>query len=93
MNLEEAKHYLSQFKRIELRDHAFSDREIEWLDSSGNTKAYGYFGGAECSVAIGDGGAPRFDFIGDAAKELAECGSEVVIGRNDTCGPDIYGGP
>lgn len=54
MTLEEAKQVLSESIREELRDHAFGDREIFWLDSKGQEIASGYMSGSTQEVSVKD---------------------------------------
>jgi hypothetical protein len=88
---EKAKALLKTCHRGELRDHAFGDREVFWMQ--GETEvASGYFGGTTQEVYIHEefGGG---SFQDHEALELAEQGSDVIITRNDETGPDYYGGP
>lgn len=85
MDFQEAKELLSSCKRSENRDHAFGDREIYW-EKDGKEIGGGYFGNGEGSVWIGD----EVVFKGKEADELVKCGSSVIIGRNDSTGPDTY---
>lgn len=103
MNLDEAKTLLNLCTRDELRDHAFGDREVSWTrkDKNGKTLlvADGYFGGS----GVGVGGVSILgpedengqmttiaSFDGKEATELAKCGADVHIERNDSTGPDTY---
>lgn len=92
MTLEEAKKILDACKRCELRDHAFGDREIYWFDSRGAEVAFGYFGGDSkpCVGITVEGDEADGEFYGHAARELAKCGQEGAIDRNDETGPDTY---
>lgn len=87
---DEAEKFLKHCQRLEHRDHSFSDREVFWrLD--GVDVADGYFGGgfAEVNIYEDFGGG---NFKGDQARNLATCGKDVQIGRNDETGPDEYRG-
>jgi hypothetical protein len=84
MDFEEASEILSTAVRSELRDHAFGDREINWV-KEGQNIAGGYFGGNYADVWIGDS-----KFSGEEARQLAAIGLRGVIERNDEVGPDTY---
>lgn len=91
MTFDQASNILGCCTRYELRDHAFSDREISWFRGEVEV-AHGYFGGSSADVRIleeFDGGG---SFTGEEAQKLASRGGNVVIDRNDTTGPDEYGG-
>lgn len=91
MTLEYASNLLGLCKRMELRDHAFSDREVCWF--RGDTEvASGYFGGGTAEVWINSEFNGGGTFKGEDAKKLADRGQEVLIERNDETGPDEYGG-
>ena len=84
MTVDEAKVLLTTCVRSELRDHAFGDMEVTWLDKQGNVVADGYYGS---SSHVGfDGSA----FKGEDARELRSCGSEGEVSRNDETGPDEF---
>ena len=91
MTLEYAKNLLGLCTRIELRDHAFSDREICWRRGDVEV-AEGYFGGGTAQVFIHAEFSGGATFEGDDARVLSVRGTNVVIGRNDETGPDEYGG-
>ena len=91
MTFAEAKNLLGLCKRYENRDHYFSDREVYWT-RAGREVAEGYFGGGSADVYIHEEYNGRA-FHGQEALELSKVGKEVEIGRNDTAGDDIYGGP
>ena len=95
MTFEQARKFLSQCVRYELRDHYFGDREVVWKTAEhGEDVADGYFGGGENVVYIMED-AVDFDrkvFTGHEARELSRCGRIVHINRNDTTGPDYYEG-
>ena len=97
MTLEEAKAFLNGLVRSELRDHAFGDREITWCDSAGKERADGYSGSTGTFVSIysekeDEHGDPLEigDFEGRDALQLLKCGSEGLVERNDSTGPDNY---
>lgn len=87
---EDAKKFLNLCHRLELRDHAFGDREITWtlLDVE---VAGGYFGGGSREVWIDQehGGG---SWTGQEASELVVCGKIDRVERNDETGPDFYEG-
>lgn len=96
MNLEEAKTFLEDTSRHELRDHAFGDMEVTWLKGSlkkdGDVLkeiAHGYSGSSMVSVTIitEDG---TVSFSDDDARSLMSCGTLGTVGRNDETGPDEF---
>lgn len=101
MNINDAVDLLNKCKRVELRDHYFSDREIAWYDDDKEI-AYGYFGGSSRTVTVivpgssdsasqGSGGTL---FKDEEADRLALCGKTTNIFRNDQGDEDqTYGGP
>lgn len=95
MTFEQAKKFLEQCVRYELRDHYFGDREVVWKRAeNGEDVADGYFGGGSNTVYIMED-AVDFDlvqFTGQEARELGKCGRVAHIERNDTAGPDYYEG-
>lgn len=98
MTFEEAKQFLAEAVRGELRDHAFGDCEVTW-EKDGKVVGFGYFGGAKPGVTVfpeGDGQdeedgkkKPSFEFEGNEAHELRKCG-KLEVERNDSTGPDTY---
>jgi len=90
MTFEQAKNLLGMCRRLENRDHYFSDREVYWKRGESEV-AEGYFGGGEASVYILEEFGGRA-FSGQEALDLSKCGASAVIGRNDETGPDYYGG-
>lgn len=103
MNFEEAKIFLSNQTRWELRDHAFGDTEFGWNNSEGEEVAGGYSGGGTCNVWIKNpeglsmsiggyysGENPEVSFKGEEARELKKCGTLDAVERNDETGPDTY---
>lgn len=87
MDLETAKLILSDCVRSELRDHAFGDMEVFWYKGQ-NSIAEGYFGGGHASVSLGPTAA--FNFKGEDAHVLKECGTLTHVERNDETGPDKF---
>ena len=90
MSFAEAKNLLGLCKRLENRDHYFSDREVFWVRGDVEV-AEGYFGGGDASVYIHEEFGGR-SFHGQEALDLSKVASIVEIGRNDETGPDEYGG-
>jgi hypothetical protein len=89
MNLEEAKELLNKYERYELRDHAFGDTEIDWINKGDQDPvAWGYFGstGASVTVVWED---QSYEFVRQDAQDLRKCGNEH-ISRNDETGPETY---
>lgn len=84
MDLNEAKEFLNDCDRVELRDHAFGDLEVSWL-KDGKEVAFGYLSGVSQSVCI-----VLEQFKGEDAKSLVECGKAVTVQRNDETGPDDF---
>lgn len=84
MNFEEAEKVLEETVRSELRDHAFGDREVTWMNEGGIV-ATGYFGSGMSEVSIGE-----HNFVGSDAYLLSKKGVEGKIERNDETGPDEY---
>lgn len=92
MNINDAVTMLNAAKRVELRDHAFSDREITWHIGDEEI-ASGYFGGSCCEVVVHAlDGELLGKFEGHEARRLALCGRVENVFRNDKTGPDYYGG-
>jgi hypothetical protein len=89
MQLAEAKAYLTNCVREELRDHAFGDAEISWFDGEGKFVADGYFGNSGSHVTLLDKGAT---FVGDDAQALRGVGKLRSVQRNDMTGDDVYRG-
>lgn len=84
MNINEAMQYLSTCTRWELRDHAFGDVEMGW-EKDGQEVASGYFGGRHAGISVGE-----FNFEGEDAYKLRDCGVLGLVERNDETGPDTY---
>jgi len=93
MHIDEAKRILNSCVREECRDHAFGDREIYWMQN-GKERAFSYMGGGTSPfVSIydeEDENKTIATFDDREALELLNCGSDVIIGRNDETGPDSY---
>lgn len=89
MTLDEAKAFLSRYKREESHDHAFGDAEVYWTDGTGGDVATGYFGRDAEEVSI-VGATPEADgtFTGDEARQLRACGLVGSITRNDSSGDE-----
>lgn len=87
MNLEEAKKFLENTDRYELRDHAFGDIEVTWI-LNGDAVAGGYFGGRQASVWIDSESHVAFD--DDEARQLQSCGTLTTVERNDETGPAVF---
>lgn len=94
MDVEYAKTLLRGCVRAELRDHAFGDAEVFWIDEHKREVATGYFGGDDSSVTVNDledeTGQTFYFFKGEDARALRECGTEGPISRNDETGPDEF---
>lgn len=89
MNLDEAKEFLNQCERSELRDHAFGDAEVYW-SLNGEEVATGYFGSSGTGgVSILHNGVTT-NFEKDEAQQLRNCGALTNTTRNDETGPDEY---
>lgn len=86
VSFEEAVVLLTDCKRSELRDHAFGDREIYFVDQAGNDVAEGYAGSGGYSINFNAGAY----FDGDQARQLIALGHEGNIERNDSTGPDEF---
>lgn len=89
-DFKRAKEFLQGCQRLELRDHAFGDREITWMIGDEEV-AGGYFGGGDKEVWIHEDHGGGL-FHGTKARQLAVCGRDPIIGRNDETGPDEYEG-
>jgi len=87
MNLQEAKTLLDGCERLELRDHAFGDKEVTWK-KDGIVIAIGYAGSAAASVTITVD--PTASFGNDDARSLMSCGTPGSVGRNDETGPEQF---
>lgn len=85
MDLSEARELLKDTARLELRDHAFGDREVTWTKKDGLV-AEGYFGGGDAGVWFTY--LPN-SFEGDDARTLLECGT-LIVARNDQTGPKTF---
>ena len=86
MDLEAAKKLLKTATKWELRDHAFGDCEVEWMEGKANIAA-GYFSGKTREVHFQDG---NVDFKGEEADQLRRCFAEEKFERNDMTGPDDF---
>lgn len=89
MDFDEAKALLNDAFRFELRDHAFGDCEITWIDARGQEIADGISGSGVCSITFNVGGVYT-SFSGTKARELKGCGTLSKVERNDEVGPDEY---
>lgn len=91
MDLAEAKEILNSCVREELRDHAFGDVEVFWY-KGGVLVANGYFsaGQNDSITFIFEEKQPRASFYVEEARELRNCGTDGVVFRNDTVGPDEF---
>lgn len=85
MELEEAKTLLDGCDRVELRDHAFGDKEVFW-DKNGVDIAEGYAGSSMVSVTMEEGTS----FTNDDARALMSCGTLGTVCRNDETGPAMF---
>jgi hypothetical protein len=80
MTLDEAKTFLDLLHREELRDHAFGDVEVAWLDPESEMIADGYFGSSQSHVGACSG---LWRFEGEDADALRHCGKLKKVTRND----------
>lgn len=79
MTLDEAVAFLSGCVRDELRDYAFGDSEVSWLDDRGVVVADGYFGRLSRVSLVG-----KNVVFGDAdARKLRDVGRRGGVERND----------
>lgn len=76
MTLDDAKRILSTCSREELRDDAFGDREVYWMQGELEV-ACGYFGADTREVQI-DG----LTYCGDEADQLANYGIRGLVEQN-----------
>lgn len=86
MNFDEAKEILKAAEKHELRDHAFGDCEITWVNASNEIVAEGYYAGRTGDMHFTNGSV----FRGNEADKLRECFSSEKIYRNDETGPDEF---
>lgn len=85
MNIDQAKEYLADTKRCELRDHSFGDREVFWTINDVEV-AHGYFSCSTSYVSIA--GGQKFE--DDDAIALEDCGTLDEVWRNDKTGPETF---
>jgi hypothetical protein len=97
LTFEDAKKLLSTLTRQELRDHAFGDREIYWVQPGAPAGtpdvAFGYAGSGDPIVSISyeiEKKEHTISFHKEAALELMTLGAKVEIERNDETGPEEY---
>lgn len=89
MTFKQAKVILNGCTRVELRDHAFGDKEISWYDVAGRLIADGYAGSSSNTFCF-DVQIGSTQFTQDETRELFQCGTLGKVKRNDTEGPDVY---
>lgn len=85
ITFQEAKLLLADCQRSELRDHAFGDREVYFVNAVGDTVAEGYSGSSGSSLHVSG-----TEFVGKQADELLTLGHQGSVERNDSTGPDEY---
>lgn len=86
MDLQQAKEFLKDSDRYELRDRAFGDTEVTW-EINGDEVASGYFSTRQAEVWIVS--ESHIAFEADEARQLRDCGHLAQVSRNDTTGPDL----
>jgi len=87
MNVDEAQVLLNGCVRSELRDHAFGDTEVTWTNGN-DLIAEGYFNGEKADVFLID--PHEGIFKGSDAFILLRCGTDGVLERNDSIGPEEF---
>ena len=99
MDIQKARAILARSTREELRDHAFGDAEIYWVDYSipgefngGTEVGFSYLGGSgPLFVGVTDPSTGEdITFKEDEARQLLMLGSSVRVERNDSTGPDQF---
>ena len=99
MNIQRAIEVLSRSTRQELRDHAFGDVEIYWVDynipgehEGGTEVGFAYIGGpGKNLIHVTDPvNGDKTDFGENDFRALRNLGSSVRIDRNDETGPDRF---
>lgn len=91
LTFEEAKTLLSKCKKESLKDAAFGDMEVTWInpslseDDPGYIVANGYFSGTSDSIDIG-----KQTFTDKEAYELLGCCLSEESTRNDSTGPEEF---
>ncbi|MNI79753.1 hypothetical protein D3C73_1362310 [compost metagenome] len=73
---------LTPCNRLELRDHAFGDKEVYFETTDGKTVAEGY-AGREYTLSIGE-----VEFTGAEARQLLALGNLTKVDRNDSGADD-----
>lgn len=84
---EEVKAILSNSKRYELRDHAFSDIEYSWHGDDDNLIAEGYRGNDGTSFMMCDESFESED--SPKTSELFKLGKLAGVTRNDNMDDDV----
>ena len=87
MDYDKACELLAKCTRHELRDHAFNDRELTWVDGYGHLIALGGAGSSGYSVQMM---GFKEEFTESQARTMIDLGTLGEIERNDETGPDEY---
>ena len=87
MDYDKACELLAKCTRHELRDHAFNDRELTWVDGFGHLVALGGAGSSGYSVQMV---GFEEEFTESQARTMIDLGTLGEIERNDETGPDEY---